>query len=74
MFYVTMNLEEQGTNIELSKGKFTKDKIYPVINVSNNPAYGVQFLIPDDNGELRYYKYEVVRYSDRIPGVKKEKE
>lgn len=56
MFYVTVQKSDVG--------KFTEGKQYPVIDVSNITGFGVQFLIPDDTGDMRYYKYELCKYAE----------
>ncbi len=47
---------------KITAGKFTESKQYPVLEVKDVPGFGLQFIIPDDNGEIRQYKAEHFRY------------
>ena len=57
MFYVTMILSKVPGEI------FTEGKRYPVLDISDD-QFGLRFLIPNDEGDLKYYKAEFCKFAN----------
>jgi hypothetical protein len=92
LFYVSlkMSTEIERTKVEASHGLFTDSRCYPVLDTIYNPAMGMQLLVPDDAGMMKYYQMDMFKFANldgspieppteiekkpRIPGAKKEKE
>ncbi|MBU1235043.1 MAG: hypothetical protein KKC77_19320, partial [Proteobacteria bacterium] len=61
MFYVSirMSTEIELTKVDHAHGIFTENRQYPVLDTIYNPAMGMQLLIPDNNGMLKYYQMDM---------------
>ena len=56
MFFITMILSR------VPGEKFTEGKRYPCLDISDD-QFGLRFLIPNDDGDLKYYKAEFCKYA-----------
>ena len=74
MFYVSirMSTEIELTKVDHAHGIFTENRQYPVLDTIYNPAMGMQLLIPDNNGMLKYYQMDMCVFAslDGEPATK----
>ena len=58
MFYVSIRMSKA----DHAHSSFTEGRQYPVLDTIYNPAMGMQLLIPDNNGMMKYYQMDMCIY------------
>ena len=66
MFEVTLippdTVPIDGNTFTVSGGTYTPGKAYPVLEMRDSLDYGLRFMLPDDNGEIKPVKADFCRY------------